>query len=657
MRDLHNDNPRTYWSRKGSTGFMIPNINSPYVYLNSLFNDFGASRRIGAIASNTLKHYENFHTNKNIDANGNLSGGNFKEGLDFLEEIIKITQQHELNFINDKIKKMQKLGELGEEEQRLIEELNKINSGDFNYKDFIELFNTIITGIEKYRMRLQGFKQKKVVNTPQLNLIQNASALVTTFTDQRKEVYYSQEELIRQLTFKFFERDAGRQFIADQISKQGIDNVIAVMAIVSQQLAQFIYDTGLLEYEKTKYKNKNIALLSPQEFKLQFDNIVEQFDEFERQHNVEEMYRDDILFEEIKRMYGITIQSKQQGNKKNTKMRDIRNTLKRDERKIFEDKSMQWPNIEKILKRIKIDFKSNGRHGELSLVNELLSAFAKGIDSHAHLGSLNLGTDILLGTLTANITPGQPPLQHDPVARTLQNIKTRLLNSAQKDYLTINTKIYEDELNKLDKQLEEIGRGFILHETTKNYSNLERGKWPGHMSSFIGREMKMSNYLKAIQSMNIKNLNIDEVRFITFNLATDALGNYLLDPLKSYLSIFGGLIMFDDFSLVAREFTENLKFSNIDNIHLYHLQDTYFPASMFLQATYNSMMQLEDELLDGNGFTVNINVPTIDYYENLTNYGTTFEQRWAGVRDYADKNTAITLYFGHNFINLMSQLF
>ena len=219
-------------------------------------------------------------------------------------------------------KKMQKLGELGEEEQRLIEELNKINSGDFNYKDFIELFNTVITGIEKYRMRLQGFKQKKVVNTPQLNLIQNTSALVTTFTDQRKEVYYSQEELIRQLTFKFFERDAGKQFIADQISKQGIDNVIAVMAIVSQQLAQFIYDTGLLEYEKTKYKNKNIALLSPQEFKLQFDNIVEQFDKFERQHNVEEMYRDDILFEEIKRMYGITIQSKQQGNKKNTKQNE-----------------------------------------------------------------------------------------------------------------------------------------------------------------------------------------------------------------------------------------------------------------------------------------------------------------------------------------------
>jgi len=62
-------------------------------------------------------------------------------------------------------------------------------------------------------------------------------------------------------------------------------------------------------------------------------------------------------------------------------------------------------------------------------------------------------------------------------------------------------------------------------------------------------------------------------------------------------------------------------------------------------------------LLNGNGFTVNINVPTIDYYENLTDYGTTFEQRWAGVRDYADKNTAITLYFGHNFINLMSQLF
>jgi len=61
---------------------------------------------------------------------------------------------------------MQELGELGEEEKRLIEELNKINSGDFNYKNFIELFNTIITGIEKYKARLKGFKEKKVINTP-----------------------------------------------------------------------------------------------------------------------------------------------------------------------------------------------------------------------------------------------------------------------------------------------------------------------------------------------------------------------------------------------------------------------------------------------------------------------------------------------------------
>ena len=81
---------------------------------------------------------------------------------------------------------------------------------------------------------------------------------------------------------------------------------------------------------------------------------------------------------------------------------------------------------------------------------------------------------------------------------------------------------------------------------------------------------------------------------------------------------------------------------------------------MFLDATYTAMMELENQLLAGNGFTVNISVPTINYYtpEGLPDitYGDNFAERWEGVRDFARTNTTIHLHFAAGFLSLMSAL-
>jgi hypothetical protein len=86
--------------------------------------------------------------------------------------------------------------------------------------------------------------------------------------------------------------------------------------------------------------------------------------------------------------------------------------------------------------------------------------------------------------------------------------------------------------------------------------------------------------------------------------------------MENFLAIFGGIIMFDDFAIIGREVTEKMHFSNIENLHLYRLQDIYVPASFFLDATYNVFQKLGSDILDGMGFTATIKVPTIDYYNN-----------------------------------------
>jgi len=68
--------------------------------------------------------------------------------------------------------------------------------------------------------------------------------------------------------------------------------------------------------------------------------------------------------------------------------------------------------------------------------------------------------------------------------------------------------------------------------------------------------------------------------------------------------------MFDDFAIIGRDIAENSMYNNVTNIHLYKLQDTYFPASVFLDATYQALMAgkdaIQSNILNGNAFTVSI---------------------------------------------------
>lgn len=65
--------------------------------------------------------------------------------------------------------------------------------------------------------------------------------------------------------------------------------------------------------------------------------------------------------------------------------------------------------------------------------------------------------------------------------------------------------------------------------------------------------MLISNYINSIDNFGVgANLDTRWLSFAIYNLATDALGAYLKDPLQTYLAIFAGIIMFDDFGVIAK---------------------------------------------------------------------------------------------------------
>ena len=145
--------------------------------------------------------------------------------------------------------------------------------------------------------------------------------------------------------------------------------------------------------------------------------------------------------------------------------------------------------------------------------------------------------------------------------------------------------------------------------------------------------------------------------FVIFKF--DSYKNNLIDIFKIWeggLAIYGGMIMFDDFAVIAREITNNLSFSNIENLHLYRLQDIYVPASVFLDATYKVLAKESDALLSGNEFSVAIeNIPTINYEVDKFQYGSQFAKRWGKVKEQSD-NISVKLMFGANFLSMMQAL-
>lgn len=635
---------RTYFTRKGDSNFPLPSSSEPYVYLKSLMNNPGITQRIGMLAQTKLKTYSD-----------TLASHGMENSLEFLKNAAAIQRSHELDFINTKVKELQSLGLLGREEKEIIESLQEMQKENFNYAHFIKGLNIVINNVQKYESRIKGFRDKKTINTPQLNMVTNFKTMINNFSEQRHAFYLSQEEVIRQATMRFLQREAGAHFVT-ACGTGGIANIAAASALISQQLAQYIYDNGLMEY-KARTKGGTNYFKTEQEFLLQINEIEKHFDDFARTTNIESLYGNHNLLSDIQELYGIKVEANTL-DIKNGISKDAVKQLKSVQSQLRNDKLLT-ENQRELMSKISVSFRE--ANFQLSFENELVSALAPAFSSHAAVGHRNRATDMLLGWLHVNIS-ADLSTQADPVQQTLTNIQSLLAKTNMQESGNKIADIYMDELTKLDQTLTGLGEAFIFHESTKNYNSLEQGRWPGKLGNgFSGRNMNMFNYISQINSFAADiGLDMKQLEFIAYNLSEDALGSdsnfgKIKASVSNIFSIFAGIMMFDDFLVIGKEVLDGMQFSNVHNIHLYRLQDTYMPSSMFLDATYKAMKQMQDELLEGNAFEVSITAPPINYYGE--NWTVPFEDRWELVREKAKKQNKIKIQFAGNFLSLMSQLF
>ena len=610
-------------------GVRFPTPTSPYVFLTDLLHSSDSTHRMAGQRASTMLNNYNLYVQP--------ASHTFQNSLAFLERMISVEQNNEIAFIENKLTQLAQLnlvetGKINEIKQFLIQMKAAPSSVDYNR--FISLLNTLMLTANDFSNRLKNLTSNNNKNNIDLraNLSSSISTLIDNFKGTRNQKKYqnSYEEIIRRLTSNYIENYDCGKILMQQINNLGLNATYGeifttTIAIVQDALVNYLLKHGEIEYQKGE--------LGQDKFQQELSRLEKQLRYFEMSEEAQQLKNIDANFiQKARDIFGISISTPTQKKRKYTDKYA----------EAFVNK--QKRGFKSQLDAVRIVPKKQS-FSNVSLIEELLTQLQQ--SRSIVTGSKNLATDAIFVTDFSGVNFQRDNLQDDIILSSLENLYKDISTTSSPQFIADQ---YVSTFEKLNSFLKDMQTSFIVHESTKFYLSLEHGK----NREFSGREMSIFHYLD--EAAYTGSFNPTVLTFMAMNLATDAIGAANKEPLETYLSIFAGLIMFDDFAVVAKNLTNQIDLSNIKNIHLYKLQSMYFPASYFLQMTYNRLLNMEQELYNDNAFRTNITVPTINYNESLKKSGIPMQTRWEMVKAEAEKNTKIKIAFGKSFLSLLEQL-
>ena len=189
------------------------------------------------------------------------------------------------------------------------------------------------------------------------------------------------------------------------------------------------------------------------------------------------------------------------------------------------------------------------------------------------------------------------------------------------------TKNSINDINDLNEQF------FIAHETTKLYRGAEQEN--SLFEDFHGRLMSvLSAMAKLYASPVLSDAMIDPKLMMLYLInISDATLAVNKQPLETYLSLFAGLLMYDDISELAsyniKQIQSNIETSTVECIHVYNIGGVYFPISVILNDLISQMNEIVENLEISNARTATVELigptpvapqePAPDAWEDLAN--------------------------------------
>lgn len=160
-------------------------------------------------------------------------------------------------------------------------------------------------------------------------------------------------------------------------------------------------------------------------------------------------------------------------------------------------------------------------------------------------------------------------------------------------------------------------------------------------------------------------IDIEILKTLIINSNANALGAQAAGPIAQYLSIFAGLLMFDDVRNIVQDASSNIN-DLIDrsdgvHVHLYLLNNVYWPGSYILTAFAEGMGKAFSEMDLKNIARVRLDTAPaakiIDKYYEIP-YGSRGYTlgKWDDKAEEIADASMITVFLLKNFINLLINL-
>lgn len=229
----------------------------------------------------------------------------------------------------------------------------------------------------------------------------------------------------------------------------------------------------------------------------------------------------------------------------------------------------------------------------------------------------------------------------------------------------------EKEINNIVKKYENVKNLFIYHESLKLYARLEEHKM-GKDEGLKGRELTILSALDRLYTLtNIEDLQLldkDVLYSIAINLANGAVASNLKESIENYLSIFAGMLMFDDIQNIATDIArqaniEFVKQNHVKQIHLYLINDMYFPSSMILTYIAEALNSSYNKITSNDTIVAEIDTSAADsdintYLESHP-YGSgaynmdNWQELWTNNANKISSDIKVQIYFLASFISFI----
>lgn len=256
------------------------------------------------------------------------------------------------------------------------------------------------------------------------------------------------------------------------------------------------------------------------------------------------------------------------------------------------------------------------------------------------------------------------------IQKEIEELVKSLSQANDKDYYEKQFNKWQDateNLNSMLKQLKEdynfLADCYLIEDSTKNYLSLYAREEDGKISNAVhGGSLgaKLDDQLNKIevltQAGGITMIDKQWLIAAIINSGPDMIANKQKISLENYLAMFAAILLFDSQINIAQEglaeSLQKISGSSVHQIHLFSVNNGYYPLSYVLKLTKDSLTKAFFETQQ----EVESGVQT-EIYGYVNKPKKSYElDAWNNTRDSALKSTKIKMKFLVNFMNVLNNL-